>query len=158
MFTINLDLDGVFAGFHGVARRLLGYEFDSSPAAWAVLDKVPHLFRDLPLLPDGQILWRGLQPYAPYLGVLTALPEPTGEFVTADADKRFWVAGNLSSRLPVRTIVGGSNKAQFAKPGHVLIDDLARNIRLWKEAGGIGILHTDATSTLTRLHQIMGSR
>lgn len=152
--TINLDLDGVFADFHGVARQLLGYEFDSSPAAWAVLDKVPHLFQNLPLLPDALDLWNGLQAYPAHLEVLTALPEPTGRFVTAEADKRIWVAENLSQFLVVKTVVGGKNKAQLARAGDTLIDDMPRNVALWRAAGGQGIVHVSTKDTLAQLQQL----
>ena len=37
---------------------------------------------------------------------------------------------------------------------NVLIDDHAGNIREWEAAGGIGILHTDAASTINDLKKI----
>ena len=36
----------------------------------------------------------------------------------------------------------------------VLIDDLAETIRVWKEQGGTGILHTDPESTLKELKEM----
>lgn len=154
---INLDLDGVFADFYGVAARFLGvpYQSISGADAWAVLDKVPHLFKTLPLLAEGKLLWNGLQPYKEHLRVLTARPRPTGYLTSAAVDKRYWVRHVLSPTLQVLTVDHGAAKAQFAAPGELLIDDLERNILAWEAAGGIGILHIDAATTLARLRQLV---
>lgn len=53
--------------------------------------------------------------------------------------------------MPVFLVNGGKAKAQMARPGDILIDDLPRNIDDWRAAGGTGILHTDARSTLRAL-------
>lgn len=150
---ILLDLDGVFADFYGRAAELLGQPYKSTPPAkaWAVLEKVPHLFRDLAMLADGQILWQALQSSPARQRVLTGLPKPTGHLITADPDKRLWVARQLSATLPVTTTECGLAKAAHAHPRRVLIDDLERNINAWRAAGGIGILHTDAESTIRAL-------
>ena len=37
---------------------------------------------------------------------------------------------------------------------HILIDDRPKNIEEWESKGGIGILHTDAFSTIERLKEI----
>lgn len=156
---VYCDLDGVFVDFYAVADRLLGRRFkDTSPAeAWAILDKVPGLYRNLPMLAEGRKLWTGLAPVRDRLQVLSALPLPTGELVTASEDKRFWVRENLGPALPVNLVVGGVNKVKYLTPGAILIDDLPRNIELWRQAGGIGILHVDADSTLAQLYAVMAA-
>lgn len=156
---IFCDLDGVFVDFYAVADRLLGRRFkDTAPAeAWAILEKVPGLYRDLPMLAEGRKLWAGLAPVRDRLQVLSALPLPTGELDTADEDKRFWVRDNLSPALPVNLVVGGVNKVKYLTPGAILIDDLPRNIELWRQAGGIGILHVDADSTLAQLYAVIST-
>lgn len=154
---IYLDLDGVFADFYGYARHLLGRPYRETPPAeaWAALDQVPNFFRLLGLLEEGRKLWEGLQAYRHYpMEVLTALPILTGELHSAAADKAAWVAENLSPELTVNTVSGGPQKVVFATPGAVLIDDLERNIRLWEQAGGIGILHRTAEETLLQLAQV----
>lgn len=154
---IFCDLDGVFVDFYQVANRLIGRPFkETAPAdAWAVLEKVPGLYRDLPMLAEGRKLWAGLAPVRHRLQVLSALPLPTGELETADEDKRFWVRENLSPELGVNLVVGGVNKVKYVTPGAILIDDLPRNIELWRKAGGIGILHVDAESTLAQLFAVI---
>jgi hypothetical protein len=56
-------------------------------------------------------------------------------------------------------IVFRQNKKNFAMDGrdkrpNVLIDDHKGNIRDWESAGGIGIVHTDAASTINDLKKI----
>jgi len=152
-----LDLDGVFADFYGRASELLGCDYKSTrPAdAWAILDKVPHLFRELPMLEDGRRLWEGLQEFSMPKRVLTAKPLPTGLLSTVEDDKRAWAAQHLSPTLPVTIVDAGVHKARFANPRRVLIDDLSRNIAAWTAAGGIGILHRSAERTLTELRAVV---
>lgn len=151
--AIYHDLDGVHADFYGRAAELLGKPYKSTPPAeaWAVLDKVPHLFRDLAPLEDGERLWRALEGAPVHQEVLTAMPQPTGMLTTVDADKRVWVARHRSASLPVITVANGPAKALYAAPGRVLIDDIQRNIDAWVAAGGIGILHVSAYDTIAQL-------
>lgn len=159
---LNLDLDGVFVAFYQRAHEILGVPYESLPGAeaWFVLDRVPHLFRDIPLLPDAMMLWNGIQAIASRDGniqqrVLSALPLLTNELDTAPADKIEWVRGNLSQTIPVALVSGGAAKVLYVRRGAVLIDDLARNILLWEQAGGIGILHRSAAETLAQLEKVV---
>lgn len=95
----------------------------------------------------------GLQPYRSQLRILSARPRPTGYLVSVAQDKRDWVKRVLAPDLQVITVDHGAAKAQFAAPGDILIDDLERNIRAWEAAGGIGILHHNAASTLAQLRR-----
>jgi hypothetical protein len=45
-------------------------------------------------------------------------------------------------------------KAAYAKPNHILIDDREKSIQPWREAGGIGILHTSAADTISQLQKL----
>ena len=45
-------------------------------------------------------------------------------------------------------------KKDHAGENRILIDDTAKNIADWEAAGGIGILHTDASSTIAKLKEI----
>lgn len=153
---IYFDLDGLFADFFPVAERILGRPYaDVPPAeAWRVLSQVPHLFRHLPLLPGSLAMLDEVAHHGNRVAILTALPQPTGLLVTADADKRGWVAEFASPTLRVITIEGGVNKRQYAHPFAVLVDDSARNLEHWRAAGGIGILHTDVETTLAELRKL----
>lgn len=153
---IYLDLDGVFADFFTFARNVLGQEYhDTAPAlAWGRLSLVPRLFRQLAVLPGSLEIYHALKHHGDRLQVLTATPLPTGFLLTAAKDKRRWVAKNISETLKVNTVTGGVNKYKLCQPGDVLIDDLARNLKPWEEAGGIGIHHTSVQDTLARLAEL----
>jgi hypothetical protein len=48
-------------------------------------------------------------------------------------------------------VPGKSQKYKFATPDSIIIDDTKSVIDDWTKAGGIGIWHTDAISTITAL-------
>lgn len=48
-------------------------------------------------------------------------------------------------------VPGKSHKFTYAEPGYVLIDDDKQNIEDWNKAGGTGILHRDALTTIALL-------
>jgi hypothetical protein len=155
---IYVDQDDVLAEFYGEAARILGAPFQSLPPAvrWGILEKVPNLFRGLPVRPDALELWQGLDG----LGnrhILTAMPRPTGLLHTAAADKVEWAREHITPTAPVIVAESGLAKAAWARPGAILIDNLQRNIDVWVAAGGIGIVYTSAKDTLYQLAGILTS-
>ena len=46
------------------------------------------------------------------------------------------------------------NKKNYANANSILIDDMQKNIDQWRAAGGIGILHTSAASTIEQLKKL----
>lgn len=152
--TIALDLDGVMADLSTVIRAHLGFKHKILPSSLSFLwlRHIPHLFAELPLLPGALEMFHALSHNNIY--ILTARPWPIGNFKTARIDKRDWVHKKLDQNLAIKTIMGGGDKGRFAQPGHVLIDDLPRNIRNWEKKGGIGILHKSPKETLIRCEQL----
>jgi hypothetical protein len=154
---IYLDLDGVMANFQkAIVEWCNIHHWDerASDEHWAIMEKVPNLFYTLDTMPDALMMFDVLyEAHKDNLEILTALPEPTGHFITADADKRMWVADVLHPNVKVNTVVGGKNKVKFLEenPGSILIDDYPRNIKLWIEHGGVGVLHVDPDSTIAKL-------
>ena len=149
---LYVDLDGVLVNFYGATSRILGANYKSLPSAqaWGVLQEVDHLFLTLPMLDDAKVLWEGIQGRG-QLHILTATPKPTGKLHTAPGDKREWVRTHICEAVPVIVVGHGLEKAKWARPGDILIDDLARNIDAWVAAGGTGILHRSAEETLRQL-------
>lgn len=149
---IYLDLDGVVADFFGFARFLLGADYHSLPPelAWQQLGTVPNLYRNLPTLDGARDLFEMLSRLAP-VSILSAMPLPTGYLRSAAADKRAWVAHHLSGAVQVITVCGWEQKALFAAPEDLLIDDSARNVAAWCDAGGPAIEHVSMAQTMRRL-------
>lgn len=157
MAKVMLDCDGVFADFdeyidtyHPHIRGLSDAEF------WEYLSEVPNLFSKLKLMDRSRELVYALVDNGHDVEFLTAIPHPTKYLCTAGNDKRAWIRKYVSMLIPVSTVSGGKNKAQWLHvyPGAVLIDDYQRNITMWNEAGGIGILHTSVDSTLDKLKEL----
>lgn len=154
---IYVDQDDVLAEFYGTAGAILGAPFQSlSPAArWGQLERIPNLFRHLPVRPDALELWNGLAGRGTR-SILTAMPRPTGLLHTAAADKLAWAREHITHTAPVIVAESGLAKAAWARPGAILIDNLQRNIDVWVAAGGIGIVHVSAADTLAQLDIVLG--
>jgi hypothetical protein len=93
--------------------------------------------------------------------MLTAIPRPQRGPIAkrAPKDKTRWMMKNFKVPSSRMKIVLRQNKKNFAMDGrdkrpNVLIDDHKGNIRDWESAGGIGIVHTDAASTINDLKKI----
>lgn len=157
MNKIYFDSDGVMANFEKALAEAAGIHYwdRTDDKFWHIVDKVPNFFYDLEPLPEAYTMLmtvinaHGLD----VVEVLTGAPRPTGTLVTACDDKRRWFKDYVHPELVVNTIIGGKNKYQFLEenPGALLIDDYDRNIKKWIEHGGVGILHTDPASTITKL-------
>ena len=54
----------------------------------------------------------------------------------------------------VNLVRKSNDKAAYAAPNHILIDDRSKSIQPWVAAGGIGILHTNAANTIRQLKEV----
>ena len=149
-----LDLDGCLADFDSVVDQYHpGHTRDSVKQKdfWKPLSKVENFFYKLGVLHDCYDMYWRLKNEGWKIEILTALPLPTGHFVTAKEDKTRWVHEYIDRDCIVHTVVGGKNKVRWLedKPGSILVDDYTRNISLWIASGGIGILHETGNSKKT---------
>jgi hypothetical protein len=101
-------------------------------------------------MPDAFVLWDHIKKYGPI--ILSA----TGHVHTAPTEKREWVKRHLGITAAATAILVSSaaDKARYATPGSILIDDRAKAIDPWIAAGGIGILHTSAEDTIAKLKEM----
>ena len=154
---IYLDLDGVLADFPKSAKILMGNDYEklSNDDFWKYVNSVDHIFLHLDPMPKYKTLLNYLESTKIPLAILTAIPRPTGNLKTAEEDKIAWVRKHLSETIPVITVIGGSNKAKYATPTSLLIDDLKSNIDAFIQAGGQAILHTSISRTIVDLHTIL---
>jgi len=157
MNKIYFDLDGVLANFEkAVVETVKIHYWDrKTDKYWHILDKVPGLYAGLELLPSSLAMFNlVLDKHGPgVVEVLTGLPKPTGFLSTAANDKKNWVHAMVNANVQTNVTNGGRYKYKYLEenPGALLIDDYDRNIKLWIEHGGIGILHTDPASTIEKL-------
>ena len=149
-YKIYCDMDGVIVDFDKGYKELTGTEasFDTPKEEfWAPIQKAGAPFWiKLQWMPDGKKLWEFIKPYNPQLLSAPSRDESSkiGKFV--------WVKRNVpGTKLILRS---AERKQEFATPNSILIDDRADNIQRWKDAGGIGILHTSAADTIQQLKDL----
>jgi hypothetical protein len=143
-YKIFVDLDGVMADLDKHVKEITGKTFDELRASGSgftefVLDKMP----------DADTLWNYVVQYDPTILTATGYPEEK-----AKAEKIRWVYDNLHGFDGILTTISGADKHKYAAPNHILIDDRDKAILPWREAGGIGILHTSAADTIAQLKKL----
>jgi hypothetical protein len=152
-YVIYCDMDGVltdfeerFEYFSGMGPREYEKEFDKKKF-WNLIDKAGLGFWvGMKWMPDGHQLWNYIKQYSP-----TILSAPSNQNESR-LGKRLWVKNNIpGSKLILSKAV---DKKNYSQKNHILIDDRASNIQDWIGAGGIGILHTSAQDTITRLQKL----
>ena len=97
-------------------------------------------------MPDGKRLWSFVKHLNP-----TILSAPSRE-EESRIGKHLWIKRHIPGTKTILTFA--HNKKNHAGENHILIDDRAKNIEEWESQGGIGILHTDAFSTIAKLKEI----
>jgi nicotinic acid mononucleotide adenylyltransferase len=151
-YKIYVDMDGVIVDFDGGYEKLTGIttkEADKKGPEffWKPISKAgAKWWITLKWMSDGKQLWDYVKKYNPEL-----LSAPSREEASR-LGKRVWVKRELPG---VKLILKSADKKQeFASSNSILIDDREKNIEQWKNAGGIGILHTDAASTIKQLKDL----
>ena len=81
----------------------------------------------------------------------TAYEETYHEIST---QKREWLKEH-SIKWPANFVPGKRHKYKYATPDSIIIDDTYSVIEDWNKAGGIGIWHKDASSTILQLATVL---
>jgi hypothetical protein len=158
-YTIYVDLDGVLVDFDKEAERIgfpvEAFEADNKVKArfWHNIGKMAHhgfeFWGVMDKMVDADILWNRLMEADHPVEILSA----TGHVGNADAEKRKWVETHLGD-VVVNLVRKSKDKATFASPKAILIDDREKSITPWVEAGGIGVLHVSADDTIRQLEEL----
>lgn len=152
--TLYLDLDGVMADFDAHFPALFGVDHREmlDDDMWATINAHPSYFRDMPLCPGAKEFFDRISWMNPI--ILTACPK--SNYAHVARQKREWVREHLCTSCYILPVMGGRNKPLFMHSrGDVLIDDFERNIKAWREEGGVGILHRDFKTTRDELETEM---
>ena len=123
---IYFDMDGVLTNFK---KRIEEYKAEGKQTDyefWVSLEELLDKNVVLPLASRHQV------------GIITALPNKPKHAFDAELGKRKWLNDHYSGVFDPIYITSNS-KAQYCKPGDILIDNKQSNIDAWKSAGGIGI-------------------
>lgn len=157
-YEIYVDLDGVIVNFADHAKELTGIDIDNAGKEdrnkfWKHIERhVKHgnpFFAAMSPMEDAFHLWNYVSKYDPT--ILSA----TGHIFGAGKEKRAWVRDHLGSAAAEKAIFvrNSRDKAKYASPTSILIDDRTKSITPWVEAGGIGILHKTAELTIRELKE-----
>lgn len=158
---IYSDSDGVLADFGAAAQRVLGQPWQNAgnrAAQGDQLNKTPEFWETIPPMHDFRALWGFIEKYHPH--ILTAVPSDPWKFSFHEVErgKREWYRRHIPT-LPQNRIhiVHRDDKSKFATNGHtknILIDDHVKNVQEFTAAGGVGILHHNAKSTIILLKNL----
>lgn len=151
-YKIYSDMDGVLTDFDksfekyskGIPPREYEKKFGKD-GFWKLIDGEGKVgfWVGMPWMEDAKQYWDYIKDYDVEL-----LSSPSRS-ETSRLGKRLWVRNNMPGiKL---TLAQAYNKRNYAEPNHILIDDRESNIEQWREAGGIGILHTSAADTINQL-------
>lgn len=161
MTIVYLDMDGVLADFDRRKMEAFGNLLEDVPAdiSWKMIkDHDPDWYANLLPMPDARHLVDGLRSIANLkVAVLTAVPQ-IGRNMDAKPQKKYWLGKYFPELLDDFNIGPyARHKHYHCRPGDILIDDVERNIKQWHEAGGLGILHTDAITSIRIVRDYISS-
>lgn len=157
---IFCDLDGVLTDIEALFQRLHP-RFDSMDKTllWQYVDRRGvEFWSKMPWKPDGRQLWQAIRVHEPR--ILTAAPVRIGTRLWSNSrqGKLQWVRRELGERFGRTAIVcKKSEKADYAAPHRILIDDDSVNTGKWESAGGIAVLHRTTDATLERLQSLLAA-
>lgn len=136
-YKIYCDQDGVLADFDKRFEYYAGIspetyqEMNSKNKFWQLIGSVgKEYWSNMDWMKGGRELWKYISVYNPNI-LTTPSRDPK-----CKEGKREWIEDNI---FPVPRLIFSSNKAEYATPTSILIDDKAKNLDPWRDAGGIAI-------------------
>ena len=153
---IYFDMDGVLADFNRGVKELCGMEPKQQGTAdsayydelWQRVKDAGHFYDRLELMDGAYDLFREVHDlYGDRCQVLTGIPNPKRQIITAAEDKARWMHRNFGEDIIVHTVLRKEKKEFVKGPSSILIDDYIANAKQWEIAGGTAILHIDVQHT-----------
>lgn len=159
-FTVYCDSDGVIADFPKKILEITGKDIKdlNKKTLWESVSNynknVCPFYESLDMMEDADELLSFLEANFEHVKILTAAGYTPSN---AREQKLEWFKKHYPN-LDVIVVDKGVQKAQYAHSSAILIDDTAKCIDPFREAGGIGILHSDAKSTIEQLNTILNEK
>jgi hypothetical protein len=144
-------MDGVIADFDKKYKEL--YNIAPKEAdTYKTFDKffttfiAERQFAKLDLMPDAMVLINYLRSLSIPTEILSSTSSERRDAEIREQKVEWLHKHNLT--FPINLVPGKRLKRNFSNPSSILIDDTAQNIDQWRAEGGVGILHTDALTTI----------
>jgi len=155
---IYLDLDGVIADFskrYKELYRIAPEEADKTKQFGQFFGQFikSHQFATLDMMPDARALLNHLDTVGVPVEILSSTARQDSHDDISQ-QKHLWLEKNKIS-YPANFVPGKSLKYKFATPESIIIDDTQSVIDDWRKAGGIGIHHKDALTTIATLSTLL---
>jgi phosphoglycolate phosphatase-like HAD superfamily hydrolase len=154
---IYVDLDGVLCDFHKRYNEVFNVcpETLSNKQFHRQFDKfiVDMNFATLEMMPDALQLLSALDSLEVPKEILSSTASEARHDVVSK-QKIIWLKKH-GITYKQNFVPGKSLKYKFATPNSIIIDDTVSVIDDWNEAGGIGILHKSAETTIDKLKSLM---
>ena len=152
--TLYLDMDGVLADFNKEYTKFDPLKEDRKKFRSAVLEH--QIFMKLDFMPDTQELLNHVSHLRDInVEILTSMgTHDPFQAESAKQQKLVWLA---KMNIPYRAnfVHNKEEKAKYATPRSILIDDSVGCISPFNQAGGHGILHTNSSNTIRLLDSII---
>lgn len=157
-YKIYIDSDGVICDFDKLVTQISGMhpsQINPKNKLWYYVEQFNKtsrpFFESMEKMPDADQLINFISSNFEEYEILTA----TG-YTPKDAcqQKINWYAKHYP-QIKVNCVSKSPEKAALAASNHILIDDREKSIDPWVQAGGIGILHTSAKTTIEELKKYL---
>jgi hypothetical protein len=146
-------MDGVICDFEKQFIKYFGmhphaYEAEyGKPKFWKGIDEAGVRFwAGMPWMPEGQKLWSYIEKYNPTLLTAPSMDD------SSRIGKAVWRKKHIPG-VPMK-FKAAKNKADFAAPNTILIDDREDTIASWNAQGGIGILFKSTDQVINELKEL----
>ena len=154
MITLYLDMDGVLCNFDKAYRSLRTHATDGKRFRAAVMEY--HIFEDLEFMPDSQELLNYVCKLSDLrVEILTSLG--TFDVEQGNAAKYQKIKWLDSKNIPYKAnfVRSKEEKAKYATPTNILVDDSIGCITPFNVAGGHGILHTKSSDSIQQIERVI---
>jgi len=156
---IYLDMDGVIADFakrYKEMHKISPEEADEKKQFGQFFKKFisSGQFATLDMMTDAKQLLNHLKTTGVTVEILSSTARQE-HHVDISRQKNIWLSRH-GINYTANFVPGKSLKYKFATPESIIIDDTQSVIDDWRKAGGIGIHHKDALTTITELDTLLG--
>ena len=154
MITLYLDMDGVLCNFDKAYRVYDPEKSDRKRFRQAVMDY--HIFEDLEFMPDAQELLNYVCKLDDIqIEILTSMG--TFDVLQGNAAKYQKMRWLDKHNIPYKAnfVRNKEEKAKYATPTSILVDDSIGCIKPFNAAGGHGILHLKSVDTIAQISNVI---